>query len=370
MIISDDPNPSANNSSKDDYVEDDTYMPSPRAHPHEKGLASASGSEVRRNEEEIKEEDGGNENDGAEDDDDEEDKEVFDVEEINPTSYIHMGTPVFQLPLNLDWREKVNYKGKTDLAREKRKENPRLIEKEPDIDYIFHMIFQQDFYESVIITKIKLAVISQWINWTYIETKHDTIFDEVVAACRAKHLRDVISFQKNWNNEIIAQFYATFYVEERGDTRKFHWMIEGRRYEIAFEQFARLFGFGWNDANRIKIHFASCLDSSRMRFMYPSSKRESTRTTSYLLSFYAYLNHFFQRMMTPSEGNSSNIPSYNRNLLVAMAPRPHGFEFSMFDFTWGEINATSESPLKSCGYAPYIMHMIERVTGRTFRYDK
>jgi hypothetical protein len=28
-------------------------------------------------------------------DDEEEDEEVFDVQEINPTSYIHMGTPVF-----------------------------------------------------------------------------------------------------------------------------------------------------------------------------------------------------------------------------------------------------------------------------------
>jgi hypothetical protein len=46
------------------------------------------------------------------------------------------------------------------------------------------------------------------------EGKHDVIFDEVVGACRAKHLRDVMAFQKNWNNEIIAQLYATFYVEE------------------------------------------------------------------------------------------------------------------------------------------------------------
>jgi hypothetical protein len=29
------------------------------------------------------------------------------------------------------------------------------------------------------------------------EGKHDVIFDEVVAACRVKHLRDVMSFQKN-----------------------------------------------------------------------------------------------------------------------------------------------------------------------------
>jgi hypothetical protein len=69
MKISGDPNPSANSSSEDDDVEDDTYMTSPQARPHEKGLASASGSGAGRDEEEIKEEeDGGNENDGAEGD--------------------------------------------------------------------------------------------------------------------------------------------------------------------------------------------------------------------------------------------------------------------------------------------------------------
>jgi hypothetical protein len=89
MIISGDPNPSANSSS-----EDDTYMPSPRTRPHGKRLTSASSSGAMRDEEEIEEkEDGGNGNDGAEGDDD---------EEINPSSYIHMGAPIFLLPLNLD----------------------------------------------------------------------------------------------------------------------------------------------------------------------------------------------------------------------------------------------------------------------------
>jgi hypothetical protein len=55
---------------------------------------------------------------------------------------------------------------------------------------------------------------------------------------------------------------------------------------------------------------------------------------------------------------------------VTMAPRPHEFEFSVFDFIWGEIKPISESSLKSCGYAPYNMHMIERVMDRTFGYDK
>jgi hypothetical protein len=165
MTINGNPNPSANSSSEDDDVEDDTYMPSPRAHPHGKGLASASSSGAVRDEEEIEEEEGGgNGNDGAEGDDDEENEDVFDVEEINPTSYIHMGTPIFWLPLNPNWREKISYKGKTDLVRKKRKENTRLVEKEPGVDCRFHMAFQQDFYESGTITKTKLVEISQWID--------------------------------------------------------------------------------------------------------------------------------------------------------------------------------------------------------------
>jgi hypothetical protein len=80
---------------------------------------------------------------------------------------------------------------------------------------------------------------------------------------------------------------------------------------ITFEQFARLFGFGQNVANCHKIHCALRLDASKMRFMYPRNKRGSVGMTVDLLSFYAYLNCHFWRTITPREGDSSNIPSYN-----------------------------------------------------------
>jgi hypothetical protein len=91
---------------EDDDVEDDTYMPSLRAPicGRGKGLASRSGSGSGAAEE-----------------------EAFDVEEITPTYYVHMGNLVFRQPLNSDWREKVSNKGKLDLVREKRKENSRTF---------------------------------------------------------------------------------------------------------------------------------------------------------------------------------------------------------------------------------------------------
>jgi hypothetical protein len=74
--------------------------------------------------------------------------------------------------------------------------------------------------------------------------------------------------------------------------------------------------------------------------------------------------------LTPREGDGTKIPAYNKNILAAMAPNTNEIEFSVFDFIWEKIKAISKNPLKSCGYAPYIMHMIERVTGHTFSYDK
>jgi hypothetical protein len=268
-------------SSDDDDVEDETYIPTPRA-PHHgkgKGLASASGSGAAN--EEIEEE--------AEGDDGDEEEEIFDVEEVNPPNYVQMGTPIFKQPLNPDWRTKVSYKGKTELFWEKRKENPRLHTREAT-DYRFHTFFQQDLYESMIITKGKPIAISQWIDWSYMENKHDLIFDDVVAACRAKHLRDVIAFKNKWNNEVIAQFFATLFVEEHEDTSKLHWMTEGQWFEVPYAQFAILLGFGRKDANRIKIHLALQLDARKIKFMYPRSKQGNFGETTDMLPFYAYIN--------------------------------------------------------------------------------
>jgi hypothetical protein len=198
MTIGDDPDPN-DNSSSDEDVKDETNVPSPRAHPHGKGLASASGSGATRDEE-IEEEDDGDEG--------EEDEEIFDVEEINPPSYVDIGPLDFRAPMKPIWRVRVSYKGKTESV----KENTMIFactQPRDAYDYRFHSLFQQDFYELVIMTKSKPVANSQWIDWDYIKNKHDPIFDRVIAACKAKHLRDILAFKKVWNNEVISQFYVT-----------------------------------------------------------------------------------------------------------------------------------------------------------------
>jgi hypothetical protein len=112
------------------------------------------------------------------------------------------------------------------------------------------------------------------------------------------------------------------------------------------------------------------LDARKIKFMYPRSKQGNFGETTDMLPFYAYINWLFRRTLTPREGDETKILAYNKNILAAIAPNANGFEFFVFDFIWEEIKAISENPLKSCGYTPYIMHMIERVLGCTFGYDK
>jgi hypothetical protein len=118
------------------------------------------------------------------------------------------------------------------------------------------------------------------------------------------------------------------------------------------------------------IHLALKLEGRKIKFMYPRSKQGNFGETMDMLPFYAYLNRLFRRTVTPREGDGITILAYNKNILAAMAPNANGIEFSVFDFIWEEIKAISENPLKSYGYAPYLKHMIERVTARTFFCEK
>jgi hypothetical protein len=247
-------------------------------------VASASGSGAGRNDE-IEEE----AEEGADDDYGEEEEEVFDVKEINPPNYVDMGPLVLRAPTNPSWRVNVSYKGKTESVRENRRILAHTRPRDA-YDYRFHSLFQQDFYESVIMTKSKPVANSQWIDWTYMENKHDPIFDGVIAARHAKHLREILAFKKHWNNEVIAQFYATVCFEEHGDTRKIHWMTESQWYEVSYSLFARLFGFGQKDASRPRIHLALKLKARKIKFMYPRSNQGNFGGTTDMPPFYAYLN--------------------------------------------------------------------------------
>ena len=103
--------------------------------------------------------------------------------------------------------------------------------------------------------------------------------------------------------------------------------------------------------------------------MYPlGGERGAVGKVLGLHPTYRYLDRMFRKTIDCKGGDKGNIADYSRNLLHRMAPDAQ--PFSVFDFIWSEIRSVGERPLKGCGFAPYIMFMIEKVTGHTFEYDK
>jgi hypothetical protein len=70
--------------------------------------------------------------------------------------------------------------------------------------------------------------------------------------------------------------------------------------------------------------------------------------------------------LTPCRGDGPICPQYERNLVQFYVQKK---PFSVFDFILQEIINISRTTLHSCGYAPQIMMMIERMIEHEFLKD-
>ena len=80
-----------------------------------------------------------------------------------------------------------------------------------------------DWYESVIMTKKHVTTEMKWIDWGYLKgfaSPVKDVIDAVHAHCQEMDLIDIMSFSCDWNEEVVAKFFATLFVEENG--RTFH----------------------------------------------------------------------------------------------------------------------------------------------------
>ena len=83
----------------------------------------------------------------------------------------------------------------------------------------------------------------KWIDWNYLRRLDAHIKDVVNAVyshCQELDLVDIMSFQCHWNEEVVAQFYATLFIEE--NERIIHWHLGGKRITYNMADFSTLFG--------------------------------------------------------------------------------------------------------------------------------
>jgi len=91
---------------------------------------------------------------------------------------------------------KVDYlkRGMTEKAKKEREKNPLHVRKGRSIDNGFQTKFHQDFYESAILSKKYKVARSQYVDWKKFEDMEDPIFNEIIAACKAKHIFRIMGF--------------------------------------------------------------------------------------------------------------------------------------------------------------------------------
>jgi DNA-binding ferritin-like protein len=81
------------------------------------------------------------------------------------------------------------------------------------------------------------------------------------------HVSSIISFNCDWNEEVVAQFYATLYINR--STKTFHWTIQGKPFYVEYAYFASILGFSNDDLLRERIHeMENVLEDGELHFMY------------------------------------------------------------------------------------------------------
>jgi hypothetical protein len=79
----------------------------------------------------------------------------------------------------------------------------------------------------------------QWVHIDYMRNKKDIHFNRILESCDLHGITDLLLFHHNWNQEVIAGFYATLLFDKE---RIFMWMTNGRSFTSSLLSLLRSLG--------------------------------------------------------------------------------------------------------------------------------
>jgi hypothetical protein len=174
--------------------------------------------------------------------------------------------------------------------------------------------------------------------------KNDPIFNEVISNCERQRVKMLMGFRKDWNKEIIAQFYATVHFGHIGKERAVTWMTNGQKYSITFPRFLRYFGIMAGDKDLRKLHDEGVLDKDVLQLTYSRGELANYGRVKNLYTYFAALNRLLRVSITPRDGNPSKITKFQKNMMVAL--RSGALEFNVGDFYLARNQASIRRPQK------------------------
>jgi hypothetical protein len=261
------------------------------------------------------------------------------------------------------------------LLQDIRFQNPGLRIRDARIDgNRFWTLQHVDFYNSVILPKKHQPILHQrYINWEGCEAIGDPEMTQALRVCERKKMKNIMTFQYDWNDEVIAQFYSTLWIKLADEESPYNFpylnfYIEVSWYKVSYRRFAHILGFSDDDisGDKIKIHDFRQPTKDEARDLHISETGKFWESTN-LHKYYRYINSLSRMTLIPKGGNQMNILGESKVLLSFMKPNSSE-RINVFNMIWQEIIHAACFPLKGCLHAPFIMKMIEVVT--QFRYEK
>jgi hypothetical protein len=132
---------------------------------------------------------------------------------------------------------------------------------------------------------------------------------------------------------------------------------------VKLPQFAQIVGLSSQLDIPKKVHSGRVMMPTEMTPMYIPNSEFQDPMVDGLLTHFLVLHRMMRKTLALRVGYSEAIPAYERNLLDALM-KPVCFD--VFEYIVDEIWNIATNPLRSCGFAPYIQHMIEVVAHEKF----
>jgi hypothetical protein len=197
--------------------------------------------------------------------------------------------------------------GGSALLEDIRFQNPALRIRDARIDgNRFWTLHHVDFYNSVILPKKHQPILYQWyINWEGREAIGDPEMSQALRACERKKMKNIMTFQYDWNDEVIAHFYSTLWIKLADEESPYNFpylnfYIEGSWYKVSYRRFAHILGFTDNDisGDKIKIHDYRQPTKDEARDLHLSESGKFWESTN-MHKYYRYINSLRRMTLIP-----------------------------------------------------------------------
>ena len=251
-----------------------------------------------------------------------------------------------------------------------RRRNPYRNEQDPSlVNRPFWTKHQRSIYLDVLKGKKNLFVSVRSIDLAHLR-KDPKYFGEALAMCEQLDILRIMSFNKDFDAEIVAQFYATVHLGT-DDERTLTWMTNGRVLSAKWKDF--MASLGYDDQgleNPVGLRPHKEVAASHKSMLWPYSTEKVSPTTgkkSYeLCPFLDIMHRIFRNTLFPRIGNLDQVHSYLVDMLLICEKEKNTEQvLDVSHVMWSELHSAVME--RKCPiYGPYLMLLIENTWASTF----